>query len=878
MPVSGAAMMGAVHDEYLRYMQWLRATAEPADAKRIARIVLDNLDALIPTVSNGGQRATVLTPLLRRDLGDTPDVIEPAQADAVAAQLSWTRLKKLTIGPFRGFRREEEFDLSHNIVLFQGPNGSGKSSLCEALEFALLGYVEEASAKRIEDLGQYFNNIHEGRYVAPQLLAAGGANGVPVAPNAELLRFAIVEKNRIEGFARLAARTPAQAGALIATLFGLDGFNNFVGNFTASLDNQLRLGTPKQDTLTLRRTALEAARQKVGGNAETQAAFDAEQVQLANGLEEGLTYELLLRRLGMDGRDGRLQQVNAALQEQIPAQSGLTVASFATLRKSIQKKLSEVAGAQVDLGARAGEVSFLALYRAVVSLAGEKPDKCPACDTPLADVVRDPFVRARDGLELLADLAVLEASKTRLAQECSQLSSRLHGKVAVAHGYAPLHGREFEPLVQWVEQDQPIEAWSLGLLTKATWKALLAKVRAIEKGDADIRARQARRAPLREEQQALEEVKGQVEALRIRRLVHDQQLVAEQAKIDGFDEANAALIAEAAAEAATVAFEKQIQDGYGPFLDSLKRYRDGQPEGLMADLNETAKDLYNKFNLEDHELDKLEVLDLPKRGGERIRVGFAGNRERLHDALNVLSEGHLRCLGLAIVLAKNIKLGLPLLVFDDAVNAIDHDHRKGIRDTLFGDERLNGKQIIITCHSPDFIHQVQNELAQGTSHLYLLAHHGGDHQPVIKNGSDRNYVRRAHQQLDDAIPRQALTSCRQALENLSTRVWKALVKKDEALGSLKLILRGPGSEPWLRNLIDSLYKAIQNGVENGRLDGDAWTQRREAFQELLDVPETALAWKYLNKAVHDGDGEDPEIGIVRQIVASLTKLSASFGN
>ncbi|HHA2973489.1 TPA: AAA family ATPase [Stenotrophomonas maltophilia] len=870
--------MGAVHDEYLRYMQWLAASEQPSDAKRIARIVQENLDALIPTVNNGGQRATVLTPMLRRDMDNTADVIERAQTDAAAAQLPWTRLKKLTIGPFRGFRREEEFDLSHKVVLFQGPNGSGKSSVCEALEFALLGYVEEASAKRIEDLGQYFNNIHEGGYVVPQLLAAAGDNVVPVEPNAELLRFAIVEKNRIEGFARLAARTPAQAGALIATLFGLDGFNTFVGNFTANLDNQLRLGTPKQDTLTLRRTALQAARQKVEGNAEAQAAFDAEQTRLANGLEEGLTYELLLRRLGMDGQEGRLQEVNAALQEQIPGQSGLTVASFATLRKSIRKKLTEVARTQADLEARAEEVSFLALYRAVEALEEELPDKCPACDTPLANVVRNPFVRAHDGLERLADLAALEILRDRLTQERNRLSSQLRGKVVAAHGYAPLGGGGLEPLVQWVEQDQPIEAWPDGLLTRTIWKALLARVRALEEGDKDIRTRQARRAPLREEQQALQEIKDQVDELRLRRSMHDQQVADEQAKINGFDEANAVLIAEAATETTTVAFEERMQNGYASFLDSLKRYRDGLPEGLMADLNETAKDLYNKFNLEDHELDRLEVLDLPKRGGERIRVGFAGNRERLHDALNVLSEGHLRCLGLAIVLAKNIKLNLPLLVFDDAVNAIDHDHRKGIRDTLFGDARLNGKQIIITCHSPDFIHQVQNELAQGTSHLYLLAHHGGDHQPVIKNGSDRNYVRRARQHLDDANPRQALTSCRQALENLSTRVWKALAKKDEALGSLKLILRGPGSEPWLRNLIDSLYKAIQSGVESGRLDGAVWVQRKEAFRELLDVPETALAWKYLNKAVHDGDGEDPEIGIVQQILSALTKLSTSFGN
>ena len=871
-------MMGAVHDEYLRYMQWLGATEQPADVKRIARIVQDNLDALIPTVNNGGQRATVLTPMLRRDLANTSDVIEPAHANAAATHLPWTRLKKLIIGPFRGFRREEEFDLSHNIVLFQGPNGSGKSSLCEALEYALLGYVEEASAKRIEDLSQYFNNIHESRHVAPQLLAAGGANGVPVAPNAELLRFAIVEKNRIEAFARLAARTPAQAGALIATLFGLDGFNNFVGNFTVSLDNQLRLGTPKKDALAIKQAALAAARQKVDDNVETEAAFDTEQVQLANRFEVGLTYEMLLRRLGMDGQEGRLQEISAALQEQIPAQSGLTAASFSILRKSIRKKLAEVTRAQSDLDARAGEVSFLALYRAVAHLTEESPDKCPACDTPLLNAARDPFVRARDGLVLLADLAALEASKVRLAQECHQLSSQLHGKVSAGHAYEPLDGGDLEPLTQWVAQDQPIDAWSEGLLTKVSWKALLEKIRTLEEGDENIGARQARRAALREEQQALEAIKEKVDELRIRRSMHAQQIVAEKAKIDGSDEANAALIADASAEADTVAFDKRIKDGYAAFLETLKSYRDGLPEGLLADLNETAKDLYNQFNVDDHDHDKLAKLDLPLRGIERIRVAFVGSQHQLHDALQVLSEGHLRCMGLAILLAKNIKLGLPLLVFDDAVNAIDHDHRKGIRDTLFGDVRLNGKQMLITCHSPEFITQVQNGLEQGASKLYILKHHGGDHQPIVKNGSDRHYLRRAQESLDEADQRQALASCRQALENLTTKVWKALGNADDSLGRISLALRRPDGDPELRNLVDVLSKAVKNGVDQGRLTTVAWAQRSEAFQELLSVHEAALAWKYLNKGTHDGDGEDFEIGIVQQILAALTKLSASFGS
>src|SRR5690606_22893073 len=163
-----------------------------------------------------------------------------------------------------------------------------------------------------------------------------------------------------------------------------------------------------------------------------------------------------------------------------------------------------------------------------------------------------------------------------------------------------------------------------------------------------------------------------------------QQVVAEQAKIDGFDEANAVLIAEAAAEAAAVIFEKRIQDGYASFLDSLKRYRDGLPAGLMGDLSETARDLYNKFNLEDHELGKLGDLELPERGGERSRSGSPGNRERRHGAVNVLGEGPLRCLGAAIVVAKTVALGLTSVVVPEAVDPIGDDHREGMRDSLFG--------------------------------------------------------------------------------------------------------------------------------------------------------------------------------------------------
>lgn len=863
--------MSAVHEEYGRFLQWLRGAEGAEDARRIAKIVHANLDALIPTVSNGGQRATSLTPMLRRDLAATLDLIETAAENDAIAPLPWTRLKRLSVGPFRGFRREEQFDLSNNIVLFQGPNGSGKSSLCEAIEWTLLGYVEEATAKRIDDLDDYFDNIHESQHVLPQLWSMGGADGVPVAPNPELLRFAIIEKNRIEGFARLAARTPAQAGTLIASLFGLDGFNTFVGNFTATLGSQLRLSTPKQDLLTLKRAALEAARQKVEGNVAAQTAFDVEQEGIANGFEDGLAFAQLFERLGMHGQDGRLQQVHADMQEQIPAQSGQTVTALAALRKGLRKKLGALAECSTQLEQRAGQVSYLALYRSVQALQAENPDTCPACETPLANVVRNPFERAAKGLALLQDLAVLETNKARLQQECMQLSTQLHAKVSAAHAYEPFGSPTLAPLVAWTDQEEPVSVWTDGLLTKAVWQALLEKVQWLEKGDAGIRGRQGRLAALAEEGRLLEAVKASVDELRVRRNLHAQQVVEEQAKIDGFDAANAELIAEVAVEATARQLEIRIQDGYESFLESIKRYRDGLPAGLLADLNETTMDLYNQFNAGDHANDLLADLKLPLRGGERIKVAFGGAPETFRDALGVLSDGHLRCLGLAILLAKNIKLGLPLIVFDDAVNAIDHDHRKGIRDTLFGDDRLSTKQMIITCHSNEFITQVQNGLAQDVSTLYILKHHAGDHQPRVMNGSDRHYLRRAIERLENGDERQALASSRQALENLTAKTWRSLTNRDQDLGQITLLLRGPGGEPELRNIVDGLFKAITKGIEQGRLPGDAWVQRKEAFNELLAVP-----WRYLNKGTHDGDGEDFEIAIVEQIVTALGRLSASF--
>lgn len=197
-------------------------SAMPADVRRLAMLCLQNFDELAATTRQRSQRSITLARLIRDSMPEIADVVPAPAAQAVAGVWAWKRLRNFTLGPFRGFRNPETFDLTKQVVLFYGPNGSGKTSLCEGLEYALLGEVEEAGAKRIV-ARTYLANLHAGRFVDPVLTATDHRGSeINVAANPDAYRFCFVEKNRIDSFSRIAARPPAQRAELIATPFSGD--------------------------------------------------------------------------------------------------------------------------------------------------------------------------------------------------------------------------------------------------------------------------------------------------------------------------------------------------------------------------------------------------------------------------------------------------------------------------------------------------------------------------------------------------------------------------------------------------------------------------------------------------------------------------------
>jgi hypothetical protein len=192
----------------------------------------------------------------------------------------------------------------------------------------------------------------------------------------------------------------------------------------------------------------------------------------------------------------------------------------------------------------------------------------------------------------------------------------------------------------------------------------------------------------------LNEFRLSVQAQDSKRARSVESIAAARTRIETFETTNAQLIEDAAQGALNVERDAPIKLAYDSFLERLRAFRNELPGTLMAGLNDIAMTLYNGFNREDRAEDKLAALYLPLTGDQKIEIAFCGNPRRRVDALHVLSEGHIRCLGLAILLAKAQSSDCPLIIFDDAINAIDHDHRAGIRETVFESDHFTDAQLI----------------------------------------------------------------------------------------------------------------------------------------------------------------------------------------
>jgi hypothetical protein len=869
--------VSSIQTEYDRFLAELSGRQVSENVRRLANLVRTNLAQLATVGAVRRARSVRLAPLAITGLNAaSPDL---AQQVAVAAGTQLPgRLQRLDVGPFRGFTRQEAFDLSHPITLVQGANGTGKSSFCEALETAMLGSITEAQAKRI-DHRQYCNNARLGHHQEPRLWARG-PDGIdlPVRADAEAFRFCFIEKNRLDDFGRIAARTPGDQRQLIATLFGVDQFAEFVRGFNASLDENLGLSDVKAQELAVLRNQVSLSQQVIDGYEQALTDLAQQESELAEEFRPGNSFETCqLWLLGGVRSEGRLPELTRLLEEPVQQVFSVTTAGLNLLREARNEALGKLNETNNELAARAGEVSYAQLYDAVLEIMADAKE-CPACGTPLDRVVQDPLERAEDGLRQLKELTELEAWRDEYerrfadAERSLLLGMRGSFNASVLLFADKAWGAQLPELPQ-----RPLGEWFNAWIENegTAWNSLLELTKQVEAADEVARVAAENRQSLITERRELEPWRTRFESMRLTRESRAEQLRIATFVVAEFEAANQALIQEVAAEAETIRRHTDIKAAYDGFLPELQAYLAGLPQRLLHGLSDQAKNLYNMFNRDDPPGDLLHALVLPLVENGKIEVEFMEQPGTRYDALLILSEGHIKCLGLAILLAKNLAQNCPFVIFDDVVNAIDDDHRNGIWRTFFESGLLDQKQVILTSHAEEFIHRIQQELgaarARDIKRFKFLTHLGEHELRIDTDPPSKNYIVLARQSLDQDEKRDALRQARAAIESLTDRIWRKLDRYTNP--RLELKLAGPGANIELNNKCAQL-RSVMRRLQNVP---PAIVAFQGALDQVLGIRETAIEWHYLNGGTHDSQRrQEFDRAAVRTIIEAAEAMDQAL--
>lgn len=870
-----------IRAEYQRFMQTLQGLNATDSVRKVANIVSAHFDELLPLTTHQGQRIRKMVEICQTNWGSIATTIPPMVAQEVTQVVPLSRLKNLAVGPFRGFARQEVFDLNSRLVLIYGPNGTGKSSFCEALEYTLLGNVAEADSKRFRDQNEYLRNAFVNALVAPSLVACDiQGNDIVIAPNESAFRFCFVEKNRIDSFSRIAAQAPAKQTELIATLFGLEAFTEFVRNFTSEIGGQyIDLQGQLTFRLSQKQQGLQGAHQQIQASSTELQRIAAKELTLANSYRPGISFEQLTVELNGNGQaPGLIAQLDTELQQPPLLKSNLSIAALEAMVSKASALVSELNQSQQQLAGASQEVSFKQLYEAVMQVQLSSPDLCPACKTSLQHVQVNPYMNAGQELTKLQQLGELQQKIVQLEQNALQAISKVGQSLNTClHFFSP--NNPLKPF-ELLNIQSGLQWWgSLFVTLPDTYtplQHLTAQIQQLEANDKQAEEVIQNRANKQAELKRLRDISQQITVLATQRQTASSNQIHTQRLIDNFQDENSQLIASVEAEKPVVARNQEIVAAYQIFVQKLSNYSERLPAKLVADLGELVVQLYNSFNRNDDQSELLANVKLPLAPNQRLRIAFQNRPEQLYDALHILSEGHVRCLGLAILLAKNLKEQAPVLIFDDPVNAIDDDHRESIRRTLFEDPYFSQKQIILTCHGEEFFKDIQNLLpaveTRNARILSFLPRLGEQHVRVDFNCTPRNYILAARNHMDRNEVRDALAKSRQGLEALTKgKVWRYVTRFGD--GNLSLKFRSASSPIELRGLAEQLRSKIARPEFSDPNKANIYNP----IDLLLNHSGDSREWRYLNKGTHE-ENERGEFDrqTVELIISSLEQIDASL--
>lgn len=616
----------------------------------------------------------------------------------------------LQVKNFRGFGELSSDDkgsflrFSKVKNIFYAPNGGGKSSLCEALEYGTTGHIKEADRRKTK----VKNYIARGE--SKMSLSLMGRDKLPISRNLTWTSC-FIDHNRLHEFSLLGSKdTGSPESDVIATLFGLGELQDVVARFVKPASFNLDLFL-RQDQ---KQAMINIDKNKANLIEERRSL-----TQKILELNDNVCAQLNLSTDQLDAvrekflRLTKLIELKIRRAEQLKLANTPTIISMAQIRRAggIASRLlrikSRIESAFLE---NVAGVNYRAIYEALVAIESTiEGDVCPACSTPLSNVTENPFVKARRELQALGMLEQLKNAQQRNVQRIVKLAVHISTVLAGLDTYSRLgvscslrmDGLKLADADFQIATDRPKSAEQVlhhftqllivdseGLATYHN--ACLLKNKEIEERDAQIKRLDEEVINLKKTEDAIRGLFTDKKALlrdKVSMGKKISELLVQQAEYQKLEASNTQFNS----------FIKQLQLEYGNLYRDLLDFKLSLESVRITGIEKKATDYYKKINEHDDEHERIEAINFIKIG-ESYRIKLSDNLGKYHDAFSILSEGHLRALGLSLLLAMAEKNNFPLIVFDDVVNAIDSDHRSNIIDLLFTDPYLRRTQMVITTH------------------------------------------------------------------------------------------------------------------------------------------------------------------------------------
>ena len=834
----------------------------------VINIILEHFEELIEVGGTAGaKRISKLSEFVTSKNGKCDSALCEVSVEDDQEKNRIERIKSLEVHSFRGFTTSRSFNLGKQYVLLYGPNGSGKTSFSEALEYGLLGNIEEAEADHIR-LKSYIKNTSTNKGCPPTIRCIFQDGSEDEAKeDYETYRFAFIEKNRITDFSHISGLNAKSQSERIAALFGLSQFSEFVHGFTKRFDErylpvsstteqsfkeQQAVRDAKSTELLTQERELQELREKI------QAAVDklAKDDEVIKTLQQALDYY-------DNPKNGvltvKLQNKDKETVELIDAENYRIIKNRCN---EIMKLLDDVVAKRGELANKALQANYKQLYETLCKL--DKTDECPACGTPISKAERNPYSYAEEKLDEYKEIDRIKQVIHDKASECKNSIDEISSLFEVSRKLIGLLRVDSSMLIKVAASD--IERYEESVKQWHEFSRSFVTTSDEEMGEKIKRYNESaakRNTAYANEVEELRKQEKSLIALSTQLLEKEGMVKESKAFIGEFDKNCASILQKIQEEKTRAEYNGRMMEAYQKIIGNLYEYADKLPELIARDLEDKIVDYYNVINHGDAEFEMLSHISLPVGDTNKLEITFRDGSTS--EALQVLSEGHIKILGLSILLAKAIKDELRFIIFDDVVNAIDDDHRNGVAELIMRHEDFKDVQIILSTHGEQFILKLKDKLGAAKSnkdaivYKFLPADSLQERGVIVEYSDARTPIEAAQKNYESNALKDAASKCRQAMESISYNLWNKISKTGN--GQISVSLRTPKSDPDLFSIVDALIKKTKT------ISG------MESITKKLEEIKQQDNWRVLNKGTHFEDEQSEFERIdVKNVLEILTSL------